>query len=446
VAVDPVEAAHLLRRAEYVVRPERLAQLTLLTRDQAVDNVLAVETGVAIPSYVDHDIKDEGWQQWVYAGQWWLDRMTDCPRPVLEKMTWFWHGHFTSSWDKVNSAKAMTTQNKLFRDMALGNVREMAQAMALQPAMLYYLDNAENVSSSPNQNFARELLELFTIGVGNYTEDDVTACARAWTGYNINWDTEEYEYHGWDHDTGQKTFLGVTQNWNGPQIIDFLLRDNATTVEQAARLLSLKLWRFFASSTPSAQVINDLTASLVNNHMDIRPWVRTLFTHPDFYLPETMSGLVRSPIDFIVAANYHAGFRTAVTYPNTEMVCHPEWYVEGMGQVPFAPPNVSGWKTNGYWVNSSMMSARAEYARHLTWMLRHDGANDLISGPNDTLIPSDVVVDTLAARFGVTLCAETRDAMIAYSQQTRVSEPWGSWWESTNLLTMMMISPEFQQA
>lgn len=443
--MDPVEAAHLLRRAEYVVRPERLAALTPLTREQAVDNVLAVETGVAIPSYVDHDIKDEGWQQWVYAGQWWLDRMTDCSRPVLEKMTWFWHGHFTSSWDKVNSAKAMTTQNKLFRDMALGNVRELAQAMALQPAMLYYLDNAENVASSPNQNFARELLELFTIGVGHYTEDDVTACARAWTGYNLNWDTEEYQYDGHDHDNEQKTFLGVTQNWNGPQIIDFLLQGNSTTKGQAAELLSRKLWKFFADDAPSTEVIQHLVGVL-SSTMDIRPWVKALFMHDEFYSAKTRSGLVRSPIDFIVAANYYAGFRTAVTYPDTEMVCHPEWYVEGMGQVPFAPPNVSGWKTNGYWVNSSMMSARAEYARHLTWMLRHEGANDLISGPNDTLIPSDVVVDTLAARFGVTLCAETRDAMIAYSQRTRVSEPWGSWWESTNLLTMIMISPEFQQA
>ena len=446
--MDPVAAAHLLRRAEFVVRPERLSALTAKELDLAVDDVLAVETNVPIPSYVNHDIEDEGWQQWVYAGQWWLDRMTDCSRPLLEKMTWFWHGHFTSSWDKVNSAKAMTTQNKLFRDKALGNVRDMAQAMALQPAMLYYLDNAENVASSPNPNFARELLELFTIGVGHYTEDDVVACARAWTGYNVNWDTYEYEYHADDHDDGMKTFMGVTQRWTGPQIIDFLLDRDGEPAGHAARLLSLKLWKFFASQTPPDGVIDTLADELLANDWEIRPWVKALFTHSAFYSPETMSGLVRSPMDFIVAANYYAGIRTAVTYPNKpeDAVCHPEWYVEGMGQVPFAPPNVSGWKTNGYWVNSSMMGVRAEYARHLTWMLRDNGANDLISGPNDTLIPSDVVVDTLAARFGVTLCAETRDAMIAYSQRTRVSEPWGNWWESTNLLTMIMISPEFQQA
>jgi uncharacterized protein (DUF1800 family) len=112
-----------------------------------------------------------------------MDRLVDSPTPFQEKLTLFWHGHFCSSWEKVNSAKAMLQQNALFRSMALGNFRTLTQTMAVQPAMLVYLDNVDNVKTSPNQNFARELMELFTLGVGNYGEDDVTAAARAWTGH-----------------------------------------------------------------------------------------------------------------------------------------------------------------------------------------------------------------------------------------------------------------------
>ena len=123
---------------------------------------------------------------------WWLQRMAAATNPFPEKMTFFWHGHFTSSWGKVGNTWAMTKQNKLYRDSAIGSFYALTQAMAIEPAMLLYLDNAENTRTSPNENFARELLELFTLGVGNYAESDVLAAARAWTGYGINWTTYAY--------------------------------------------------------------------------------------------------------------------------------------------------------------------------------------------------------------------------------------------------------------
>ena len=184
--MDSVQLAHLLRRTEYVARPARMNALSggSVTREMAVNDVLNVTTPVAIPAYIEHDIDGEGYNQWVFAVQWWLDRMVDSPKPMQERMAFFWHGHFCSSWEKVNSAEAMMAQNRLFRDSAFGNFREMTQAMSIQPAMLFYLDNLDNVKSSPNQNFARELLELFTLGVvdengvPNYSEDDVTAAVR----------------------------------------------------------------------------------------------------------------------------------------------------------------------------------------------------------------------------------------------------------------------------
>jgi len=433
--VDPTQAAHLLRRTEYVVRPERLAALSQpsVTREQAVDDILNVTVPVALPTYIDHDIDGEGYDQWVYAVQWWIDRMCDAPKPMLEKMTWFWHGHFCSSWDKVNSAKAMMLQNKLFRDSAFGNFRATVHTMSLQPAMLYYLDNLDNVKTSPNQNFARELMELFTMGVGNYTEDDVTAAARAWTGHGIDWMTREYKFWTGDHDYGQKTFMGQTRNWNGPDIINYLLLENTTKKLVTCKYLTKKLWEFFAAQEPAQDLVDELAQVLYDADFSIAPWVKAMLMHDDFYLPATQQGLVRSPIDFVVAVQYYTGFR------GTKL--NPQWYVDGMGQVPYGPPNVAGWKTNGYWVNTSLFGARAEFARGATWHLRQNGANEV----GDGRTPEEAV-DFVADMFGVDLAPITRTALIDYVVDQRVAEPWISWWEATNLLTMVMMSPEFHVA
>ncbi len=163
--MDAGELAHLLRRTEIVVRPERVAALSAGTREAAVDAVMSLTAAaVPIPTFIDHDIDGQGYDQFVYAVQWWTDRFVDSPTPFREKMALFWHGHFCSSWDKVSSTRLMMEQNNLFRNSGFGNFRTLTQTMSLQPAMLIYLDNRENVESSPNQNFARELMELFTLG------------------------------------------------------------------------------------------------------------------------------------------------------------------------------------------------------------------------------------------------------------------------------------------
>ena len=439
--MDPVQLAHLLRRTEYVAKPARLAALSApaVTRAMAVDDILDVTTPVAIPTYIDHDIDGEGYEQWVYAVQWWMNRMIDSPKPMQEKMTWFWHGHFCSSWDKVNSAWAMLNQNRLFRDSALGNFRTMTQTMSIQPAMLFYLDNLDNVKTSPNQNFARELMELFTIGVVDlngvptYTEDDVTAAARAWTGHGIDWDTYQYKFWTGDHDYGSKSFMGVSRTWNGPDIINFLLQENATTKLQTCQFLTKKLWENFAYQAPSNALVDELANVLLTNDFAIKPWVRAMLMHDEFYSPTAMQGLVKSPVDFIVSLYHYTGYRSAQL--------NPQWYMESMGQEPFAPPNVAGWKTNAYWVNTSVFGARAELARGVTWKLRHNSANAVGSGRT----PAQAV-DFTAAMFGLSLSTVTRDALIDYVTTQRVEEPWSGWWESTNLLTMTMMTPEFHVA
>ena len=442
--MDATELVHLLRRTEFVAKPARIAAFAdtpehTWTRAEVVDDILDVTTPIAIPTYIDHDIDGEGYEQWVYAVQWWLDRMVDSPKPMQEKMTWFWHGHFCSSWDKVNSARAMLNQNRLFRNSAFGNFRTMTQTMAVQPAMLFYLDNLDNVKSSPNQNFARELMELFTIGVvdqngnPNYTENDVTASARAWTGHGINWDTYDYKFWDGDHDKGQKTFMGVTRNWDGPDIVNYLLQENVAKKLQACKYLTRKLWEFFAYENPAQVLIDELAQVLYDNDMAIKPWVKAMLVHDAFYAVESRQGLVKSPIDFIVSLFHFTGYR------GDDM--NPQWYAEGMGQEPFSPPNVAGWKTNGYWVNTSVFGARAEFARDATGRLRRDDSNDIGQGRT----PAQAV-DFAAQMFGLDLSATTRAALIAFVNTQRQNEPYVGWWESTNLLTMTMMTPEFHVA
>lgn len=431
---DPAQIAHLLRRTEYVARPDRVAALSLGTLDAAVDDVLNFSpTPVALPAFIDHTIAGQGWDQFVFASKWWLDLMVDSPKPLQEKMTFFWHGHFTSAWNKVGDTWAMTKQNKLYRDNAAGSFYTLTQAMAIEPAMLMYLDNAQNTKSAPNENFARELMELFTVGVGNYSESDVLVAARAWTGYGINSTTHAYEYHPTRHDGASMAFFGKTQTWTGPQIIDEILLNNAGKALISAKYVTGKLWEFFAHQNPPSAVIDALAPGFAAN-WQIKPLLRAMLLRPEFYVSAATQGLVRSPVDWIVALMYYTGYRSDAI--------NPQWYTDGMGQVPFNPPNVAGWKSNAYWVNISTMSSRAEFARGVTWHLRtNDGYKNLAH------VTIDAAIDTVATMFGIApLSTVTRVAITNYLTAQRVAEPWGGWWEPTNLLSMAMLAPEMHVA
>jgi uncharacterized protein (DUF1800 family) len=328
----------------------------------------------------------------------------------------------------------MMHQNQLYRSMALGNFRSLTQAMALEPAMLVYLSNAENYAGSPNQNFARELMELFTLGVGNYTEDDVEAAARAWTGYNADWPAYQYQFFPGRHDNGNKTFFGTTKNWDGPGIIDEILRDNPAKRLVAARFITKKLWDFFAHPGGPANVINELADVFVANDLEIKPLMAALLKRPEFYSTQAMQGLVRTPTEWLVALSYYTGVASSELGGS--------WMGEQMGQSLFNPPNVSGWKHNSYWLNTSALSARADVARSITWGLRENGGFDDLYAMS---VPD--AVDHVAAYFGIApLSTVTRTALIAAHQAERASVQWDNWWAPTNLLTMAMLAPEMHMA
>jgi uncharacterized protein (DUF1800 family) len=435
---DPVDLAHLLRRTEFVVKPERLAALSAMpTIAAAVDDVLnvALNGTPQLPAYLRSRDPNDDWGQYVFAYNWWMDSMLSRPRPFQEKMTLFWHGHFTSSlWDGVDRVDHMMNQNQLYRTYALGNFLTLTQKMAIEPAMLLYLSGADNVKGAANENFGRELMELFTLGVGNYTQGDVAAAARAWTGHNYDYDTGKYVFRPSDHDTDNKTLFGTTKNWNGPDVINEILHDNVGKRVVAARLIARKLWEFFAYPAPAQNIVDDLANVFIAANLELKPLLVALFNRSEFYSSTAKQGLVRTPTEYALQLMYRTGLKS------TDLGL--SWSAERMGQVLLNPPNVSGWKANAYWLNTSALSGRAALARDITWRLRDNAGFDNLYG-----LTSDAAVDFVASYFGVApLSSVTRAALVVAHQAQRASTQPNDWWAPTNLLTMTMISPEMNMA
>jgi uncharacterized protein (DUF1800 family) len=442
VAVSDDDLAHLLRRTEFVVRPERLAYLkTLQTLADVVNDItnIGLNGSPALPANFQSEAAD-GWQQYADACSFWITGMISKARPFQEKMTLFWHGHFVSAWWDVGKGFHMMQQLQTYRDNALGNFRDLTQKMAIDRAMLVYLSNAENVKGSPNQNFARELMELFTLGVGNYAESDVEASAKAWTGHNADWPAYVYQFYPTRHDSTLKTFFGTTKNWDGPDIIDEILLNNVGKRAIAARFITKKLWEFLAHPNPPVAVLDEIAPVFAadTGPSNLLNLVRLILNRPEFYTVAAKQGLVRTPIELIVALCYYTGIS-----PETLGVA---WRAETAGQQMYQPPNVAGWKQNAYWLNTSALAGRADFARSMTWWLRAAGRP--FADPN--VIYNKTVadaVDFVAGFFGINpLSAATRNALIAAHQAERASTSYHNYWAPTNLLTMVMLAPEFHMA
>ena len=428
------DVALLLRRAGFGGSAGEIATLASGSFTAAVDHVLDLTNAPAdVPPPELADSSKGDWERWVATTQWWLDRMATTATPIVEKMTLFWHGHFVSGNDKVPMTE-LYAQNALFRSAGLGNFRTLCQQMAQQPAMLHYLDNDSNVKGSPNLNFARELMELFTLGVGHYTEADILASARAWTGHGVNETTKTYEFHAAQHDNANKTFMGVTQNWNGPQIIDFICTDPATRLVMA-RFIAGELWAFFAApGPPPSGVVEALADVFIANNLEIVPLLRALFLRPEFLATSTRQGLVRTPIEWVVAVMRATGLTAAQV--------NPQWYLDQMGQRPFEPPNVSGWRPNGYWLSTTAVTARAEFARNVAY---HVQSSTTLLATTSSKTVTTAIDDALVA-FGIaTAASPTRTALISWLQAQR-SIPYSGWAEQTNLVTLVALAPELQLA
>ncbi|MBN9319205.1 MAG: hypothetical protein BGN86_14590 [Caulobacterales bacterium 68-7] len=394
------KAAHLLSRAGFGGTPEQVARLAAMTPAEAVRTFIAVDradnrhlapfdhSGVHDPGLepfpesrpaatdlakqtgqsLGVKVKASGNRRiqpvanrffyWLRASYletgrvsyWWANRMVASNAPLQEKMALFWHGHFAVNEDKVRDYRKLLIQLQLFQDKGLGSFRDLTVAVAQDPAMLCFLDARKNVKGAPNENFAREIMELFTMGVGHYSEKDVREAARAFTG----WDYEDTRFvvRPEAHDEGQKTFLGRTGNFDGVQVIDIIMQQPVT-----AEFTAGKLYRFFVREDLDPQLQKQLGDVLRRNDYRIAPFLETVFLSRDFYSDASMGAVIHSPVSLAVATYRKLGQTSVPGVPDFNAA------TGALGQRLLAPPTVAGWAQGRAWITPGLLLERGNFAR-----------------------------------------------------------------------------------
>jgi uncharacterized protein (DUF1800 family) len=288
---------------------------------------------------------------------WWLDRMVASDAPLLERITWFWHGHFATSAQKVRSARLMLQQNQTLRQHALGDFSVLAKAMVVDPALLVWLDGQKNTAKAANENLARELMELFTLGVNQYTEQDVRESARALTGWKVNRDAMTATFTPKQHDAKDKTVLGHTGKLDAQSLVDILV-----AAPPSPRFIAQRLWYRLVSTNPPGE---DSVVRLVSAYgpgRDVSAMLKAIIAEPAF--KAEASTMVKQPVEWAVGLMRAFGIRPAqLPDPDQKKLLAG---LRGMGQVPFLPPSVGGWPGGGAWLTTASGLARLQLARLLT--------------------------------------------------------------------------------
>ena len=347
-------AAHLFRRAGFAASSERLDQAIAQQPDQVVHELVHVRSD-------SEEFRDElsalGNSILATANvknlpAWWAYRFLTTNDPLLEKTTLFWHGHFATSGDKVTEASLMYKQNNILREHGLGSFHAMVHEISQDPAMLIYLDSITNRKAHPNENFARELMELFCLGEGQYTEEDIRELARCFTGWEIR--NDRFRFNRYQHDTGEKSFLGKTGKFSGEEGVDIVLSEPSMGYFIVGKLVNFFV---FDEPVPSRELIQPLAEQLHSNGGQIAPIIETILASNLFFSEHAIGRKLRSPVDFSV------GFLRALN-GSTDLYSLTNGLSE-LGQTPFFPPNVKGWDGGRTWINSSTLLARANLIRAL---------------------------------------------------------------------------------
>jgi hypothetical protein len=355
-------AAHLYRRAAFGPSRADLLEAERLGPQGTLDLLLAGTPPANAVRETLTDVgriaadRDDGGEQ---LRAWWLYVMLQGGHPLREKMTLFWHNHFATSIAKVQSPALMFRQNDLLREHALGKFGPFLQAISKDPAMLVWLDSNSNVMGRPNENYAREVMELFSLGVGHYTETDIREAARAFTGWHT--DGHDFVFQANFHDGGTKTFLGRTGAWNGDDVVRVILGR-----PDCARFLVRKLYRFLISENaePSDALLDPLAESFRKSDYDVAALLRTMLSSRHFYSEHAFRRRVKSPVEFVLGAvqavycRYGEGEADYRPLPPQALVGR----LGSMGQLLFEPPNVKGWPGDGAWLNTSTVLERNNFA------------------------------------------------------------------------------------
>lgn len=367
--------AHLMRRAGFGASRDELEGLAERGYANVVEDLLHPGEANAMPNDVIRRYHSEmaEMRELNSAGAYWMYRMVTTQNQLEEKLALFWHGLFATGYSKLNQASALVNQIDTFRRHSLGSFQSMLVELSKDPAMIIWLDNHDNHKDNINENYGRELLELFAMGVGNYTEEDIKECARAFTGWTlgnaeymstrasrdsiwpysrINW---HFNYRDYDHDDGEKTFLGHTGNFNGEDIIAIIVEQEAT-----ARFISTRLFQYFAADevSPAGEaVIGEMMRSYFDSGHEIRSVLRTLFNSDYFKSEEARFARVKGPVELVVGAVRMAGTYREPTFGADQLARHTMY----MGQGIFQPPSVEGWHEGAEWIDSGALVERVNF-------------------------------------------------------------------------------------
>ncbi|MCY4417700.1 MAG: DUF1800 domain-containing protein [Chloroflexi bacterium] len=425
--------AHLLRRAGFGGTRAEIDRAVAQGYEATVEELLhpELQPDLEIEDLIRRYHTDQNSLMLLESSQgYWLYRIINSRRPLEEKMALFWHGLFATAYGKLNHAKAVVNQTHTFRRNGLGKFADILLELSRDPAMIFWLDNKDNHKDAPNENYGRELLELFSMGIGNYTEDDVKAAARSFTGWTI--DNAEYmsirasrdsfwpygridwqfRYRDDDHDESEKTFLGHTGQFDGQEIIDIIIRQPAT-----AHYIAGKLYNFFVSDRPDESAIGDLADEFIRTEGDIRSVMRRLFLS-DFFADESARfARVKSPAELVGGTARLAGSHRTPEWT----ICNLAMDVNFMGQEILNPPTVEGWHTGMEWIDTGNLVERINAAGAEMRDTSRPGVRaiiDRVKSAGDVQSPNQLADSCLNAMGMFEVSEGTFDSLVA------MATPW----------------------
>tara|TARA_B100000686_G_scaffold89499_1_gene96232 strand:- start:1161 stop:2573 length:1413 start_codon:yes stop_codon:yes gene_type:complete len=426
--------AHLMRRAGFGATRNELEGYLEDGYEATVDKLLDPGESGHMPDDIirRYHVDQSELRQLDGAGAYWLYRMLTTSNPLEEKLALFWHGLFATGYAKLNQARALLNQIDMFRHYGFGSFRDLLVELSRDPAMILWLDNNENHKEAINENYGRELLELFSMGIGNYSEDDIKECAKAFTGWTLGnaeymsvraskdsiWPygriAWHYEYRADDHDGGEKKFLGEVGNFNGEDIVDIIVTQEAT-----ARFLSTRLFQYFASDEVDSDgelVISEMMGAYFQSGYKVSAVLRSLFNSAYFKSDKCMYSRVKGPVESVVGT-----VRLAGTYQEPTLDVHSLWrQTMFMGQGLLAPPTVEGWHEGVEWIDSGSLVERINFAAKELSDPTKDGVKDIIrrvtANQKDLTDPVKLVDSCLDYMGPIQVQPDTREGLIEFAE------------------------------
>ena len=436
ISNDTALMAHLLRRAGFGASRDELEGYLAMGYEGAVDTLLNPTDPGNMPDDLirRYHVEQSELRDLPGSTAYWMYRMISTACPMEEKIALFWHGLFATGYTKLNQARTQLNQVDMFRRSGLGSFEDLLLELSRDPAMIIWLDNNENHGDSINENYGRELLELFSMGIGNYSEDDIKGCARAFTGWTLGnaeymsvraakdsiWPygriAWHFDYREEDHDDGEKTFLGETGRFNGEDIIAIIVKQEAT-----ARFVATRLFQFFAAdeiTEAGEKTIEAMMATYFSSGYQIRDMLGTLFHSEYFKSEEARFARVKGPVEMVVGAIRMAG-NYQDPYLGIERVADTMFF---MGQGLLRPPTVEGWHEGAEWIDSGALVERVNFVAKELSNVSSPGVRSIIErleagADQGVLQPSELADGCLDLLGPIQVSEETRSVLVEYASR-----------------------------